>query len=426
MMEANILMSFTSLAMAPITAPMAPGLSALWPSVHLAAGVINGPVLTAFIACIGLNVLVALRLLRPGTVDADPSVGGPPTARRVGLGHIARATSAIALLTLVECLALGLLLDLHPFGMVHLVWLNVTLVIPVCGVSLLLAGLRGRTVSVPARLVACLSLLSMPLAYVALFVTPYDLRVEHVTFTVPTERAGSEPIVLGILADLQTTAIGPHEVAAVDALLAGEPDIILLPGDVFQGPKDLFEEVLPEFQTLLSRLQAPGGVFLVPGNTDYRAGLPRLFEGSGVRLLEDETVRIDYKDRTLSIFGANERNVASGPWVENEALPDFEHAPGDDDIRIVLSHRPRIVTELATDTRVDLVIGAHTHGGQVSLPFLGPPLVLSPLPYSIAAGGLHELEGRWVYISRGVGMERGQAPPIRLLVPPEVNFVTLE
>ena len=41
------------------------------------------------------------------------------------------------------------------------------------------------------------------------------------------------------------------------------------------------------------------------------------------------------------------------------------------------------------------------------------------------AGGLHELDGRWIYVSRGVGAERAQAPLLRLGAVPEVSLITL-
>jgi len=43
----------------------------------------------------------------------------------------------------------------------------------------------------------------------------------------------------------------------------------------------------------------------------------------------------------------------------------------------------------------------------------------------VGAGGLHVIEGRRVYVSRGVGVERGQAPKLRLGAPPEVSLLTL-
>ena len=65
------------------------------------------------------------------------------------------------------------------------------------------------------------------------------------------------------------------------------------------------------------------------------------------------------------------------------------------------------------------------HSVTVSIPFFGPPMTLSPLPRQVAAGGLHRLENGLLYISRGIGMESGVAPPIRFWCPPEVTLLVL-
>jgi uncharacterized protein len=74
---------------------------------------------------------------------------------------------------------------------------------------------------------------------------------------------------------------------------------------------------------------------------------------------------------------------------------------------------------------VDLVVAGHTHGGQLQLPLVGPPMIASRVPRDVGAGGLHVLDGRRIYVSRGVGVERGQSPNLRLGAPPEVAVVTL-
>jgi len=81
---------------------------------------------------------------------------------------------------------------------------------------------------------------------------------------------------------------------------------------------------------------------------------------------------------------------------------------------------------LKTPSRIDLVVAGHTHGGQVQLPLVAPLLRVSRVPPSVAAGGLHHLDGRRIYVSRGVGHERGQAPRIRFLCPPEISLLTLK
>ena len=103
----------------------------------------------------------------------------------------------------------------------------------------------------------------------------------------------------------------------------------------------------------------------------------------------------------------------------------LETLPGRGDIRILVAHRPDVVYRLAPRTRVDVVAAGHTHGGQLQLPFVGPPMIASRVPRDVGAGGLHELGGRRIYVSRGVGVERGQAPKLRLGAPPEVAVITL-
>lgn len=349
---------------------------------------------------------------------------GAPTPP-IGVPRVLGAAAAVALVALLELPLLAWLVRLHPFGMLHLAWLDLTAVAPLAGLGLLLARWRGVPVRPGAVALALLALLGIPLALHAQLVAPYDLRVEHVPVPLDPQRTGRDVLVVGVLADLQTPRVGAFEHRAVDALMAGAPDLILVPGDLYQGSPEDFDAALPGFHALLSRLQAPGGVWVVPGNTDYLRALPRLLEGTGARLLRDEEVQLRIGDRQIALLGLDEGNAAGGRLRPIEALAPFEARDAPGEIRILLTHRPDAVMQLSPHSRVDLVVAGHTHGGQVSLPWIGPPLVLTTLPRHIAAGGLHELEGRRLYISRGVGMERIQAPRIRFRVPPEVSLLQL-
>jgi predicted MPP superfamily phosphohydrolase len=94
------------------------------------------------------------------------------------------------------------------------------------------------------------------------------------------------------------------------------------------------------------------------------------------------------------------------------------------DVRIVIGHQPDYVIPLSASTRVDLALAGHTHGGQVALPFFGPPYTSSPLPRRYA-GDLHDYRGTLLHVSRGVGMERWTAPQVRFLCPPEICVLDL-
>src|SRR5262249_35549525 len=174
-------------------------------------------------------------------------------------------------------------------------------------------------------------------------------------------------------------------------------------------------------QGLLRQLDAPLGAFAVPGNCDQPDELAGMIEGTPVHMLCDEAVHLSWGGRTITLCGLK-------LWVWSRAahrqLAKLE-APGDD-VRLVLSHVPDSALQLPDPTRVDLVVAGHTHGGQGQLPFLGPPVIASQVPREVGAGGLHALHGTHVYVSRGIGVEHGEAPRIRFNCPPEVSLLTLQ
>ena len=312
-----------------------------------------------------------------------------------------------------------------PFGVMHVVWLDLVLVVPLAGAVVLLVG-RGRSGRGRSgrglTAVAAGSLLLAPVGVYASFVEPGRLVLERAAFDLPGARAGERPLRIGVVADLQFERLGAHERAAVRRLQAERPDLILLAGDYHQGSAASLERELPSLRRLLRGLDAPGGVYAVQGDCEGETKARRIVAGTGVRLLHNELVRFTLGDRTVTLAGV-ERDWHSGD--AREAVHRLERARRADDVRLLLAHRPDAVRMLSRRTRVDLVVAGHTHGGQFQLPLLGPLQTASRLPRDIGAGGLHDLGGRRLYVSRGVGVERGQAPKLRLGAPPEVSLLTL-
>ena len=147
----------------------------------------------------------------------------------------------------------------------------------------------------------------------------------------------------------------------------------------------------------------------------------RELAGTGVRLLHDDVARARVRGRDLTIGGIR-LNWRSEP--ARRVIAQLEDAPGDGDVRILLAHRPDAGLTLARGTRVDLTIAGHTHGGQVAPPLLGPPAGREPRAARGGRRGLHDLGGgRRIYVSRGIGMERGHAPPVRIGAPPEMSLL---
>jgi len=306
------------------------------------------------------------------------------------------------------------------FFLVNLAYVDLVVLVPLLGLASLVSA-RRRSVTRPVRIVAWLSLALVPMAVYATFVEPFRLVTEQVVVPLDPRRDGHDPLRVAVLADIQSCAVDDHLREAVRRVMELEPHLILLPGDLMQCPGVAARErAIPQFRELLGQLDAPMGVYFVLGNTDRAGTVLRALEGTRVRLLQDEVVSLAHGDRRVALAGADFAGRGTS------FVRSLEERRDDGEILILLAHYPDMLYFLDEDTRVDLVVAGHTHGGQIVLPFVGPLVTLSRVPRRMAAGGLHEVDGRRIYVSRGVGVERASAPRVRFNCPPEVTLLTLE
>lgn len=332
-----------------------------------------------------------------------------------------------ALGTVATVLVLDRMVGVTRFGAVNVVYRQLVLGLPLAaaliGVRAMRRGWRGST-GVLGRLVIVGSLLLAPLGVWMSVVEPNRLVVRHETLAVPGLSDGQQ-LRIGVISDVQIGASGPgsHEQRAIEALMAEQPDVVLFAGDVVQSSRAAFDENLPELRELLGQLRAPGGAYIVLGDVDEHYEFQQLGQGTSLRWLSDEVVTTQVGGATVAIGGIDLDPDAPGAQRIADELETRHDQAG---VRILLAHRPDAVALLpASGTRTDLVVAGHTHGGQIVLPFLGPVMTLTDVPREVAAGGLHRMGSRNVYVSTGVGVERHQAPKVRLLDPPTVALVTL-
>lgn len=339
---------------------------------------------------------------------------------RPALRRIVTAVAVVLLILAAKGVAM-IAAGLHvPFGVMHVLWLDLIVVVPLT--AALVGVLEWRRGGAVLRAAVVLGLLVAPVGAYASLVEPSRLVVERATVSLSPVRSGDAPVRIAILADLQFDRLGGHEREAVERAMAERPDLILLTGDYHQGSPESLAEQLPEIRALMRRLAAPGGVFAVQGDVESLSKARAVFADTGVRVLADEVARTRVGDRELTIGGLRLNYRGPGARVVARRL---QHAPGAADVRLLVAHRPDAVLRLQPDTRVDLVVSGHTHGGQLQLPLVGPLTTASRVPRAVGAGGLHTLDGRRVYVSRGIGVERAQAPRLRFGAPPEISVVTL-
>ncbi len=358
--------------------------------------VLLGALLDAFF---GVAVLVGLPLVR---------------RRRVGLIDVLLAGAAAGLGAVVQLLMVD-----DGFGHLHVAYLYVFVTLPLIGLALLATALVPRLR--PRRPVLALSAVAALLAAVGFYAThiePYRLRTDRVALDVP--EVDGDPIRIGVLADLQSDGIEGYEQDAVSRLLDQDPDLILVAGDFFQSNGTTFEAAVPEIRSLLGRLEAPFGVYVVEGDVDSPFRMTEMTRGTDLEWLDGEIATVDVRGVRVHIGG-----IPLEYWGDRarQTMDDLA-ALDDGGVRILLAHRPDAAFHLA-EGGADLVVAGHTHGGQVQLPWLGPIITMSNVPRDVAAGGLHTLAGHPIYVSTGVGLEHATAPQVRFNDRPSIGVVTL-
>ncbi len=277
-------------------------------------------------------------------------------------------------------------------------------------VALGLAAIFGRAARKIALSLAGVALLLAGVGVDAFWIEPTWLETSHFTLSTPKL---SRSIRIVVLADIQTDQVGAYEKGALRRAMDTQPDLILLPGDFIQVDDEAERQALTWQLNLAFKevgLQAPLGVYAVRGNVDPPQ-TAELFEG-------------------LDVVWIGETRTISLPELDVTGLSPHDsyntdlRLEGSNKFHIVLGHSPNYALG---DVGADLLVAGHTHGGQVQLPLVGPLVTLSDVPRSWAAGGLTRLgPGKWLLVSRGIGLERGRAPRLRFLCRPEIVVIDVE
>ncbi len=197
-----------------------------------------------------------------------------------------------------------------------------------------------------------------------------------------------------------------------------DPDLLVITGDLISSRGDMNKVV-----QFLSPLKAKDGKYFVMGNNDYAHFSHTLFKRY-VRLLEsldfhvliNAAAKVKSRGAEFWIVGVDDPATA-----HDDVDLSFSKVPEDNLPRIVLAHSTDCIDDLYS-RKVDLFLAGHTHGGQVQLPFIGPPIRNTLLAEEGIYEGYHKVNGINVYINRGIGTS---GIPIRIGVKPEVTSITL-
>jgi uncharacterized protein len=223
----------------------------------------------------------------------------------------------------------------------------------------------------------------------------------------------------------------------VDLANAQKPDLTVLLGDYVCTHPFVSGYVPPgAWARELARLEAPLGVYAILGNHDWwSAAIPteppdnslsvrRALAGAGVPLLENQSVRLSQRGRPFWLIGLGDL-LAPVPHQRRggygaDDLPGAMREIDDDGPAILLVHEPFFFPWVPD--RIALTLAGHTHGGQVNLPILGPPVSLLKRRSGKFVYGEYAMTDRRMIVSGGLGTSLA---PVRVLRPPEVVMVKL-
>lgn len=230
---------------------------------------------------------------------------------------------------------------------------------------------------------------------------------------------------IAVLADLHEEPAQP----VLARLKAGKPDLILMPGDIFERLDGRHEEQNRSGYRLMRGAAKLAPVFYSPGNHEnggVRSWSPKWRHGVGIE--EYYAPECLQRIRNSGAVFLNNRYVVRGGiafgglssgLIRYDMRPDvvwLEEFCRVDAPRVLLCHHPEYYEPYLKDLPIDLIVSGHAHGGQWR--FFGrgvfaPGQGLFPKYTS----GVHD--GRFVI---STGMKSGRKIP-RLFNEPEIVWI---
>ncbi len=247
------------------------------------------------------------------------------------------------------------------------------------------------------------------------------LDITEIPLTLPRMDAAFSGLRVAQISDIHLGGwmSGARLAHVVDAVLAREPDLVVLTGDFLC---ELVESKRREAQvqvliSQLGRISPAITTLVVMGNHDYwidPQALQRVFDAVGMMKLSNAVFSLTRDNAELHFCGLD--NFSENRTNLNmvlEKLPETGAA-------IALVHEPDFATFSAASERFDLQLSGHSHGGQVVLP--GQKILAAPHLACDYPSGWYDVNGMQLYTNRGVGMSMFA---LRVNCRPEVAIFTL-
>ncbi|WP_242056399.1 MULTISPECIES: metallophosphoesterase [unclassified Nostoc] len=193
-----------------------------------------------------------------------------------------------------------------------------------------------------------------------------------------------------------------------------KPDLVAITGDLVTRN---LPHLIPSLTVSLTHLTPKDKTVAVLGNHDHENDTQKIIEAlqkSNIVHLGNAVYTLKRGNAMLHIAGVDDVQMGKSRIdLVMQQLPKEGAA-------ILLAHEPDFATISAATGRFDLQLSGHSHGGQVRLPFIEPP-ILPPWGKKYYLGQ-YQIGNMFLYTNRGLGMT---GLHLRLFARPEITVFTL-
>ena len=211
-----------------------------------------------------------------------------------------------------------------------------------------------------------------------------------------------------------------HIERIVEMINGLDADIVIFGGDLIDNyARDKGILDMEYFQEAFSRIEAKVGKYAVFGNHDYGGGAIRIYEtfmnDCGFLVLDDEAVFLE--EFNIEIIGFDD-------YLLGQSEEDFYHIQSDE-FHLIVTHEP-VISKLIEGSGENFILSGHTHGGQVSVPFITKKLLPNGSDQFVkgfySMNGMETDASTQMYVSSGIGLTKY---PFRFFNIPEIIEINL-
>ena len=258
-----------------------------------------------------------------------------------------------------------------------------------------------------------------------------NLKTEHVNLSFPNLPSSFHGFRIIQISDLHASFwVGrDYLMEVIREINKLKKDLVVITGDIITGSVNNFwKRWMPEINNdylsmvidVLGNLDR-GNKIAVLGNHDQWDGKKtelRLVSGLervGIQFLRNSSKKLSRGLSRLYVAGTDDY------WVSCDLEKALCRVP-QNEFKILLCHSPDVRTGIKNETKIDITLCGHTHGGQVAIPYISQHFIPIKNPFRYQAGLIKEPYG-YTYVNRGIGT---LVFPFRMAASPEITCFTLQ